>query len=102
MNRTIWKFEVKPDRSCCKVIDEGNCEPVSMPKGSVILSAADQGEGICIWAEVDPSAEMVEEFFDIFGTGHGMSEDKGRKFIDTVFLYGGKLVFHVYHLPGVL
>lgn len=64
----------------------------------MILSAASQGESICVWAEVDlTTTEKTEEHFDVFGTGHDVPPGN-RKFIGTVFLIGGQLVFHVYHV----
>ena len=87
MEKTIWKFVLTPETL-----------KISMPEDSIILTAKEQGNEICIWAEVSPSKPLTVRYFEIFGTGHPIpcETEAGRKYIGTAFLYGGKLVFHVY------
>lgn len=95
MKKQVWKFELKPERGTAVV-------KTFMPPGATILTAAAQGDSIYVWAEVDlaKTDDADEVFFEVFGTGHDMHCDMGttRKYIGSAFLYGGKLVFHVYHL----
>jgi len=99
MKKQVWKFELKPESGTPVV-------KTFMPPGSVILTAAAQGDSICVWAEVDlaKTDDADEVFFEVFGTGHDMHCDMGtdRRYIGTAFLSGGKLVFHVYHLPSTI
>lgn len=96
--KVIWKFELNPSGKVCRDTDQGNCETVDMPSGSIILSAAGQGDNICIWAEVNPEAEAKTERFEVVAPG-GQVAPSNRRFIGTVLLHGGLLVLHVYHLP---
>jgi hypothetical protein len=84
--KTIWKYTLTPG------------EVVRMPEGAVVLTAREQNDQICIWAEVDPAKANEVRQFEIFGTGHPMPADMGveRKYIGTASLYDGKLIFHVY------
>jgi hypothetical protein len=84
MARTIWKFQLNP-------IARG----VVMPVGAKVLTAREQGDTICIWAEVDPDAEGSMRHFVVYGTGHEMPDDPGT-YIGTASLSGGRLIFHVY------
>jgi len=89
--KTIWKF----------TLDAGRTRQY-MPKGSVVLSVNSQRDDICIWAEVDDKEKVEERVFEVFGTGHPIHVDMGieRKFIGTVLLDNGALVFHVYERTG--
>ncbi len=84
--KTIWKFEIT---------DSGN---VQMPKGAEILSVQSQNNKPCIWAIVDTASEMEWKYFEVFGTGHDIQCDIGtnRKYIGTLQLDFGVLVFHVF------
>lgn len=71
---------------------------ISMPRGGEFLTAREQRGNICVWALVDPEETRHEErTLRIAGTGHNL--DNGRfNYIDTVFLEGGALVFHVFEV----
>ncbi|BCJ91833.1 hypothetical protein IZ6_25680 [Terrihabitans soli] len=85
--KTIHKFQIDPTHMV-----------IAMPADAVILSAKAQHGVICVWAEVDPTLPKNARYFEVFGTGHPIHVDMGveRKFIDTVMMDGGSLVFHVY------
>ena len=85
MDRTIWKFPIK-------VEDE---QSVSMPYDSQLLHVGMQGDDVCIWALVNPSAHRVERIIHIFGTGHPLPDDPGV-YVGTFMLASGVLVFHVF------
>lgn len=75
---------------------------VKMQKGAQILSVQIQMEQICIWALVDPSAEMEDRSFSVIGTGHEIFDPHETgwdlKYLDSVQLQGGAFVFHVFEL----
>jgi len=82
--RTIHKYILSPYN-----------EKVDMLAGAKILHVGVQRGAICIWAEVDTSAKFVERRFGVYGTGHTMPTEPG-KYIGTVMLADGDLVFHIY------
>ena len=85
---TIFKYALNP-----------NDLNLKMPVGAKILSAHNQNNQICIWAEVDTSAELELVGFEILGTGHEIViNENNREFIGTVLIHDGELVFHVYKL----
>lgn len=91
--RTIYKFTVRPDML-----------KVQMPKGAKILTAREQFDEICIWAEVDTDRPNEMRHFEVYGTGHPTPADgigQSREYIGTAHLEGGALVFHVYEYTGV-
>lgn len=83
--KTIWKYTLQPECT------------LDMPKGADVLSVREQGEDICLWALVDPSAEKEQRQFVAFGTGHDVP-DRNMKFIGTAHLHDSSLVFHVFEL----
>jgi len=97
MPKTIWKFQLQPQPGT-------PIAKVQMPQDAVILTAAAQGDSICVWAETNQlnQGNAKDVFFEVYGTGHDMicDEQVGRRYIGTAFLYGGSLVFHVYHVTN--
>ncbi len=82
--QTIWKFPVCfTDR-----------QTVDMPLGAKVLSVQAQRGAPCIWALVDPRAEVEPVGILCHGTGHQVG-DVGA-FIGTVQVAGGSLVFHFF------
>lgn len=49
-----------------------------------------------MWAEVDPATPPKVVYFDTFGTGHSIPDDKSLEYVDSYMLMDGALVFHVY------
>ena len=66
-----------------------------MPAGAIALTAAAQGDDIRVWAEVITAAPLRDRFFQVYGTGHSVTCDRGLTYVGTAFLPNG-LVFHVY------
>ncbi len=89
MTSTIWKFKLDIQSGTFRY------HTVSMPAGAVVLSAAAQNGDICIWALVDRDAERNDRKFTVHGTGWVLPDEPG-KFIGTVLLDDGALVFHVF------
>lgn len=71
----IFKYELVPFKGS-----------VNLPKGAHILSVAFQGDGLFLWALVDPSqAEQTRQFYKI-GTGWDIDEPiENCQFLGTVF-----------------
>jgi hypothetical protein len=86
MERVIYKYELKPQGL------------VEMPFDAEILTVGAQGEGIFVWASVDPTSHNVKREFMCVPTGHKY-DHSGAKFLGTAFL--GALVFHVFVSPIV-
>jgi len=84
----IFKYNVAPQ----KIIT------IPMPQGAEILSFQVQHGEPCIWALVDEKAIFENRYFKLFGTGHEVYQDMGvvRKFIGTIQLDNGNLVFHLF------
>lgn len=71
-----------------------------MPVGSEILSVQTQFDSPQLWALVNPSETRKEtRVFKSYGTGHPIPENPG-KFIGTVQIHSGSLIFHVFEAVG--
>jgi len=68
---------------------------IQMPKNAEILHVVSQQDKICLWAEIDPSAEPEYRFFEVFGTGRDIPAGN-RKYFGTVKMSDDQLIFHVY------
>ena len=66
-----------------------------MPKDAEVLSVQIQHGAVCIWARIDTQKLDVPRAITIRGTGHNCHEQDG-KFIGTVQINEGALVFHVF------
>lgn len=84
MAKAIWKFSFDPHVTC-----------VELQRGARILTAREQGNAICLWAEVDPEAPREVLPCRAYATGEPLPENPGR-YIGTASLAGGRLIFHVY------
>ena len=81
---TIWKYELSP-----------HVLFYDLPRGAKVLSAREQGDAICFWAEVDPNQPKEPRKMMVFGTGHVIPPEPMR-FVGTAHIQQGALVFHVY------
>lgn len=91
MNKTIWKFPLVAEQ----------VQTIEMPLGSEILTVQEQFNEPVMWAVVDPSKGKEFRFFEVFGTGHFMTEldkNKTRKYISTFQVDSGNYVFHVFEV----
>lgn len=73
-------------------------ESIKIPKGATILSANEQDNKAYIWCMVDTNNELEERRFNIYGTGDIIDENINQKFISTVMLWNGTLVFHIFEV----
>lgn len=85
MSSVIWKWPLA-------VTD---VQKISVPKGAQILTAQVQGDTLSVWALGDTDVETEERLIRVIGTGNPIPTNPG-KFIATVQLYGGGLVFHIF------
>ena len=84
--RTIHKFLIP-------ITDQ---QTVPLQPDAIIRSAQVQHDVLCLWAEIPDTRLFPEQrTIWIFGTGHPMPEAELR-FIDTVQMLDGALVWHVY------
>lgn len=81
----------------------GNTCRILMPKGSQVLSVAEQEGQLRIWAVVDPEAELVHREFHLFRTRsdipdnwfRGMESLNRPPFLGTVVM-PTQIVWHVF------
>lgn len=77
-------------------------QTVSLPKDAEILSVQIQCDALRLWAIVDPDAEDEDRIIEINGTGFEMKdlskEGLSRLHINTVQVYNGAVVWHVFEL----
>lgn len=85
---TIWKAPLNG-------VDE---QTIQVPVGADLLSAREQGDGICVWYRCDPAQETKEaRTILIRGTGHmNVPGAEAARFLGTVSLLSGRLIFHVF------
>lgn len=69
---------------------------VTIPKGAQLLSVGAQDDALYVWAIVDLNVRSVERLISCIPTGTVLSDDHADKFIGTVLLRDGRLVFHVF------
>lgn len=86
--RVVWKYEVNTNPS---VVTEQE-----IPEGFVLLHVAAQSEIVCIWALVDPYAEMRTHRFRCLLTGHRSTDISGWVPVGTALLSEGSFVAHVF------
>jgi hypothetical protein len=83
--KTVWKYALSPDEFT-----------IEMPRGAQVLSADNQGGSLCMWALVDPAEPLEARRFLLAGTGHELERAEELRFVGTLQMYGGKLVFHLF------
>lgn len=84
--KTIYKYPIKATRE----------QVVMMPQGAELLTVQVQGEDtVCLWALVDTKQPPEKCIIYAVPTGDYMPQN-ATKYIGTVLLYHGSLVFHVF------
>lgn len=84
--RTIWR----------SVLKSTDVQEIEVPEGSVFLCAAQQYNDICIWYSCEDTAFLTKRTIAIVGTSHPAPEPDEVKYLGTMFLHAGALVFHVF------
>jgi len=89
--KQIWKYP----------LEVTDLQEIYAPADAQFISVLVQREQIYLYAIVSPDKEEREKFgVRIVGTGHPLMADAGDdhtwRFIGTVGMFGGKLVWHVF------
>ena len=82
---TIYKYQLKPNRT-----------ELNMPMGAQVLTVQVQHGEVYLWAKVDETLKNECRVFDIYGTGHAVSNDPRLLYVATFLMDGGDLVWHVF------
>lgn len=74
-------------------------QTISLPKGSTILSVANQREQLVLYALIQDSTINTEEYkIRIIGTGHNIiCNVQAMTFAGTVLMDDGSLVWHIFY-----
>lgn len=84
--RKIFKYFLR-------VTDE---QTLDLPRGAEILSVEEQKNKVVLYALIDPAeCRLYPHTIYVHGTGHSIHAEN-LKFIGTVKLYNGDLMFHVF------
>lgn len=88
--KTIYKYPIGKG---------GRGDVLVLPAATDILSVESQGTNIVVYGLVDPDTKETERYdFIIFGTGESIDVDlSAYTFLDTVKLYDGSYMFHVFY-----
>ena len=86
----IWKFPLPQVHS----------NEVAMPRGAEVISVAEQGGQLVLWAAVCPDNEFEIRTFVVAMTGIDLPEGRDRVHVGTVLLHDGRLVLHVLELSA--
>jgi len=88
--KTIWKFELTPNR----------IQSVPMPVGAQVLAVQTKGDDApLLWALVDPEMPPQERYLGIYTTNTAVPDDPGR-YIGSFMVYEGSLEFHLFEMAG--
>lgn len=91
MKKSIWKYTLNTQFGTkCKI---------EMPVGAEVLSAHEQDGNLRIWVLVNPDALFTMREFYVFSTGVEFEMPPYLQFVDTVHLYEGRFVGHVFQVP---
>lgn len=90
MSKVIYKYPLR--------ITDG--QSVRLPRGAQVLTAQVQRDLLQLWALVDPSEPVDTVQLRIVGTGHAFLDADQWRYLSTVQVDGGVLVFHVFQEVG--
>lgn len=91
--KTVYKYK----------LETVTAQVIELPKGAEVLSVKNQHEEICLYAKVDTEEKELQIITVlIFGTGHNIPPGANEaKYVDTVSLQGGMLMFHVFYINDI-
>lgn len=84
--KTIWKYP----------LEIRDMQHIEIPRTAKILCAKVQRGRICVWAQVNRASKEREFTFYVVGTGNHLPFENAS-YLDTVFMAGGELVWHIYY-----
>ncbi|WP_319587047.1 hypothetical protein [uncultured Desulfobulbus sp.] len=86
--KTIWKFDLTPNRM----------QAIPLPLGAQILTVQTKGDDApLMWVLVDPDMPLQDRHLGIYTTNTAVPDEPGR-YIDTFFIYEGSLEFHLFEM----
>jgi hypothetical protein len=86
--KTIWKFELTPNRM----------QSIPLPLGAQILNVQTKGnDAPLMWVLVDPDMPSRERHLGIYTTNTAVPDEPGR-YIGTFLIYEGSLEFHLFEM----
>lgn len=86
--KTIWKFELTPNRM----------QSLPIPFGGQILTVQCKGENApLMWVLVDPDMPPQERYLGIYTTNTAVPDNPGH-YINTFLLFDGSLEFHLFEM----
>lgn len=71
-------------------------QTVDMRKHAEILTVQMQQGNLCVWFECDPNMPKERRRFAVVGIWHVFEDTAMQKYIGTIQIFGGDLIFHVY------
>lgn len=87
MSKIVYKYPLQ-------IVDE---QAVQLPSGAQVLTAQVQHGVLQLWALIDPNHLSIEQVkVRIVGTGHDFPDADQWRYLSTVQVDGGALVFHVF------
>jgi len=88
--KTIWKFELVPNR----------VQAIPIPFGGQILSVQTKTENTpLLWVLVDPEMPLRDRHIGIYTTNTAVPDDPGR-YVGTFLIYDGTLEFHLFEMES--
>ena len=84
---TIWKQVLT-----------GTPQEIEVPVGTKFLTAAAQGDNVCVWYRCDPDQQLEKRVLMLCGTGHDCPTDFESRYLGTTHLTKLGLVFHVFEM----
>lgn len=86
--KTIWKFELTPNR----------IQSIPLPSGAQIFTVhAKDDNAPLMWVLVDPDMPPQERYLGVYTTNTAVPDDPGR-YIGSFFIYEGTLEFHLFEM----
>ena len=88
--KTIWKFELTPNR----------LQSIPLPLGAQLLTVRTKEDNTpLLWALVDPDMPTEERYLGIYTTNTAIPDDPGA-YIGTFLIYEGSLEFHLFEMAS--
>jgi len=84
----IWKYKLQ-------ITD---IQEIEIPEFSRILTAQVQNDELQLWAAVNEKFQTYRQKIALYGTGHEIQRNFPGRYISTVQLHKGEVVFHVFAL----
>ena len=86
--KNIYRFDVPiEDRFC-----------LHLPVDAQVLSVSERGGTAHMWILLSPEKKIEERHFRVIGTGRPIPDAANLRFVGTVLLSAGRLVWHVFEV----